>query len=236
MLLGLGLCSMDGAQVPEAEISNGLARATLYLPDQDHGYYRGARFDWSGVVESLSYAGHTYCGQQFERCDSPLRNAVPALVDEFVSAGGALGYANAKPGGLFIKIGVGLLRKPDGQPYSSARSYEIVSPGLRIVRPEPDRVEFVHELSDGDGYAYVYSKTVRLERNKPVLVIDHVLKNTGRKIIETSVYNYDFLRIDGRQSRPNASIVLKIAPKRDARWRNTYTCSPTVEPVPSSGR
>jgi len=38
---------------PEAWISNGLVRAKLYLPDAGNGYYRGTRFDWSGVIAGL---------------------------------------------------------------------------------------------------------------------------------------------------------------------------------------
>jgi len=40
---------------PEAFISNGLINARLYLPDAVNGYYRGARFDWGGVIYDLEY-------------------------------------------------------------------------------------------------------------------------------------------------------------------------------------
>ncbi len=55
------------ADPPEAGISNGSIDAKLYLPDADRGYYRGTRFDWSGVIPSLRYKGHEYFGQWFER-------------------------------------------------------------------------------------------------------------------------------------------------------------------------
>ncbi|HVN82228.1 MAG TPA: hypothetical protein VMW38_24805, partial [Terriglobia bacterium] len=42
---------------PQADISNGVIRADFFLPDPDHGYYRGTRFDWSGVISSLKYKG-----------------------------------------------------------------------------------------------------------------------------------------------------------------------------------
>ena len=44
-------------QFPQAEISNGIIHATLYLPDAKDGYYRGSRFDWSGVMPALEYKG-----------------------------------------------------------------------------------------------------------------------------------------------------------------------------------
>src|SRR5947209_20149621 len=57
-------------QAPQAEISNGVVRAKIYLPDPEKGYYRGTRFDWSGVINSLEYAGHDYYGAWFTKTDS----------------------------------------------------------------------------------------------------------------------------------------------------------------------
>jgi hypothetical protein len=127
--------------------------------------------------------------------------------EEFRGEDGALGFAAAPPGGIFIKIGVGLLRKPDASPYDFARPYQILSGGKRIIRPESDRVDFIQELSDGDGYSYVYSKTVRTVGNKPELLLEHALKNTGRKVIDTSVYNHGFYVIDGQPSGPEFRVV-----------------------------
>ncbi len=211
-LLAFGSWPINAADFPEAEISNGLIRAKLYLPSQENGYYRGSRFDWSGVIASLFYQGHNYFGQWFEHYDPRLHDAISGPVEEFVSTDGGLGYAQAKPGETFVKIGVGVLRKPDNRKYSFARPYDVVNSGRRIIRPESDRVEFVHELSDGEGYAYVYRKTVRLERNKPVLVIEHRLKNTGLKTIETSVYNHDFFMIDRQPTGPNIMVRFAFAP------------------------
>jgi hypothetical protein len=43
---------------PAAEISNGQIRAKAYLPDVNKGFYRPARFDWSGHILGLQYKGH----------------------------------------------------------------------------------------------------------------------------------------------------------------------------------
>src|SRR5262245_8293430 len=42
---------------PQAEISNGVLKAQFYLPDAQKGFYRGTRFDWSGVIGSLEFKG-----------------------------------------------------------------------------------------------------------------------------------------------------------------------------------
>ena len=33
----------------ESILTNGSLKARLYLPDSQKGYYRGTRFDWSGI-------------------------------------------------------------------------------------------------------------------------------------------------------------------------------------------
>jgi len=200
------LCAGDFTR---AEISNGLIHATIYLPDQERGYYRGSRFDWSGVIASLRYGGHTYFGRWSEERDD---NAITGPVDEFASEDGALGYAGARPGELFMKIGVGLLRKPDSAPYDATRPYRMIDPGRRIIRPFTDRIEFVHELSDGEGDSYVYRKTIRLVGRKPLLVIDYTLRNIGRKAIETGVCNHTFFVLDGRATGPATTIRFAFTP------------------------
>ena len=209
----LVVASALGADFPQAEISNKVVHAKLYLPDAERGYYRSSRFDWSGVVESLTYAGHNFFGKWFDRYEPTINDAIMGPVEEFRSEDGALGYNDAKPGGYFLKIGVGVLRKPDDKPYQFGRYYQIVNGGRRMVRPSADRVEFVQELNDGDGYAYVYSKTVRLAGNKPELVLEHSLKNVGRKVIDTSVYNHDFYMIDQQPAGPDYRVRFTFEPK-----------------------
>lgn len=197
----------SAAGPPEASISNGLVRAKLYLPDAENGYYRGARFDWSGVIASLEYQGHSYFGQWFPRYDPKLHDSISGPVEEYSTGGSGLNYMEAKPGETFVKIGVGVLKKPDEPRYAFRNPYEILDSGKWSVRSRPDSVEFSQELNDPkSGYAYVYRKTVRLATAKPQLVLEHNLKNTGRKVIETSVYNHNFFVIDGQPTGPDFSV------------------------------
>jgi hypothetical protein len=204
------------AEFPEAQISNGVITAKFYLPDPDRGYYRGTRFDWSGVIHSLHTQGHEYFGQWFERYDPKLHDAIMGPVEEFLAGDSTLGYDEAKPGGTFIRIGIGTLRKPEEPRFERFKTYEIVDPGKRSVRTGRDWIEFTHELRDQSGYAYRYTKTIRLLKNKPEMTIEHVLKNTGTKPIETSQYNHNFFVIDGQPTGPDASVKFPfdLRPKR----------------------
>ncbi len=186
---------------PQALISNGVIKATLYLPDTEKGYYRATRFDWSGVIASLEYKGHSYFGQWFDRYDPKINDSIMGPVEEFTDA---LGFNDAAAGGAFVKIGVGALKKPDnGRPYNHFTTYDIADSGKWTVRKGPDFVEFTQELTDAAGYGYVYRKTVRMAQNKPVLSLEHSIRNTGKKTIETSVYDHDFYMLDAKPTGPD---------------------------------
>ena len=200
------LCIAAG--FPEAAISNGAIEAKFHLPDAKNGYYRGTRFDWSGVIYSLRYEGHEYFGPWFEKYDPKTHDAISGPVEEYRTAGAGLGYEEAKTGEGFIRIGVGVVRKPEEAGYRNFNSYEIIDSGKWTVRKGPDWIEFVHELAGVNGYAYEYRKTVRLAKDKPVMTLEHSLRNTGQKTIETAMYNHNFFVMDGQPTGPDSVVKL----------------------------
>ena len=210
------------ADFPQAEITNGELRVKLYLPDARRGYYRGARFDWSGVIAALEYKGHNYYGPWYNRIDPSVHDfqyeggeivastcsGIMGPVEEFNTGHSALGFDEAKVGGTFIKIGIGVLRK-DSEEYDYVRQYEIVDTGKWSVKTGRDSVEFTQELTDpATGYGYTYHKSVRLIAGKPEMVLEHSLKNSGRLAIHTSVYNHNFLVLDHQPPGPDFSLTL----------------------------
>ncbi|HOW68175.1 MAG TPA: hypothetical protein P5186_07455 [Candidatus Paceibacterota bacterium] len=213
MMLKIGLfllfipAAAMAAGFPEAEISNGIVRARLHLPVPGTGFYQGTRFDWSGAVSSLQYKGHEFFGQWFERYDPKIHDAITGPVEEFLTRGSGLGYTEAKPGGTFLRIGVGTVRKPHEPAYQRFHTYDIVDHGKWSTRKGTNWIEFVHELKDPSGYAYVYAKTLRLVQNQPVLVLEHTLQNTGQKSIETDQYNHNFFMIDRQPVGPGCVVI-----------------------------
>jgi hypothetical protein len=239
----LAAAGLFAAEPPATEISNGQIKAKIYLPDQKDGFYRSTRFDWSGVIGALEYKGHVFYGPWFHKLDPAVYDynydeqgvvsapftAMVGPGEEFNTDGTALGFAEAKPGGTFVKIGVGVLRKPmAGEPpvpprvpppatpaptqppqansatlagaadrYDHSRVYAIVDPGKWTVKKSQDSVEFTHVLTDAaDGYGYVYRKTVRLVPGRPQMILEHSLRNTGTRPINTTCYNHNFLVLD----------------------------------------
>ena len=222
---------LRAADIPEARISNGQIAAKVYLPDAKNGYYRSTRFDWSGAIYSLEYNGHEFYGRWYDRIDPSVINwvhqgaeivsgpcsALWGPINEFEMP---LGYNQAKAGGTFIKIGVGVLRKPTDERYNRFRPYDVLDSGEWTVKPGGDAIEFTQELSNPDsGYAYVYRKVVRLVSGKPRLEIAHSLKNTGKVAIESNVYNHNFMVIDNQGPGP------------DTTFRVPYAIRPTRVPA-----
>jgi len=226
VVLGLaGGWDQPAADPPQAEITNGELRAKLYLPDAQRGFYRGTRFDWAGVVSSLEYRGHNFYGQWYTRSDRRVHDfafegddivtstccTIMGPVEEFKSNEKALGFDDAKVGGTFIKIGVGVLRK-DGAEYDVFKQYELVDPGKWTVKTHADSVEFTHELTDpSSGYGYNYRKVVRLVAGKPEMVLEHHLKNTGRRAIQGTVYGHNFLMLDRQTIGPDFTVSVPFA-------------------------
>lgn len=185
-------------QFPQAEISNGIIHAKFYLPNDKEGYYRGSRFDWSGVMPSLEFDGHTYFGQWFEKYSPTLHDAIMGPVEDFLP----VGYDDAKVGESFLKIGIGVVTKPEEPKYSIATPYHLINGGSWKVRKKSDKIKFDQKLND-KNYNYEYSKTVQLVKGKPEMVLSHTLKNTGKQAIETNVYNHNFFVMDKQPTGPD---------------------------------
>jgi hypothetical protein len=201
ILFGLALFTVTVIKFPQTDITNGLIRATIYLPDSKKAYYRGTRFDWSGNIASLKYSGHNYIDQWFAKYNPEIHDAIMGPVEEFTP----LDYLETKTGGSFLKIGVGMLYKSDNKPYTFSRLYQVLNPGKWTVKKKSNQVLFIHELND-KTYSYHYEKTVQLTNGKPELVLSHTLKNTGSRTIETSVYDHNFFVIDKHPIGPGIII------------------------------
>ena len=189
---------------PTAEITSERLQATLYLPDASHGYYRGTRFDWSGAISSLRWKGHEYFGPWFDKHDPRGHDGITGPVEEFQAGDSSVGYAEAAVGGTFLRIGVGHVRKPDEAAYRRFGTYDIVDAGSWAIERGPGRITFVHTLAESNGYGYVYRKTLRLDGD--TLVLEHTLRNTGRKRIETAVYNHNFFTLDRKPTAPPITV------------------------------
>lgn len=187
---------------PNTVISNDQVQMKIYLPDPESGLYRATRFDWSGVIGSVQYKGHEYFGYWKDTHDPMVHEDLTGPVEGFIKPG--LGYAEADPGEGFIRIGVGVIEKADEPQYQMFKTYRILDHGNWKIDQGPDWITFTHEITSDFGYGYSYQKTISLKDDG--FTIDHVLHNTGEKIIETDQFNHNFFMIDGEISGPAFTI------------------------------
>lgn len=187
-----------------AKISDGKAEADVCVDVSRNGYYRGMRFSPDGIVFSLNVGGHVYFGSRHDIHSPDLHDGVSGPVEEFL----VVGYDDAKAGGDFLKIGVGILERIDAEPYNFRLPHKIKNAGERSVKVQPDRVEYVHKLSDKSGYGYVLKKTLLLDGNGGLKILCS-LKNTGTKKIDSNVYNHNFFTVDN--APVDESVVVKFA-------------------------
>ena len=189
---------------PETSISNGLIRAGIYLPDAENGYYRSTRFDWSGIIHSLSYEGHEYFGEWQESDDPYLHDRITGPVDSFGVLQPAGNAADAAQREAFVAIGIGVCAPKAGEDSPGSHPYRILDHGRREVSQGANWIEFEQTITDaGGGYGYIYKKRLTLVPGAAELVIDYTLANTGAAAIVTDVYNHNFFVIDGQPSGPD---------------------------------
>lgn len=199
LALCLGSCTfndMNFDAFPSLTISNEEIEMLVYLPDPENGLYRATRFDWSGVIGSVQYRGHEYFGYWKDTHDPLFHEDLPGPVEGYIKPG--LGYEEAEAGGRYVRIGVGVIEKPDEAEYSFRNSYKLLDHGKWTIDHGTDWISFKHELNSDIGYSYIYEKMVKLKNDG--FIIEHSLENTGTKLIETDQFNHNFFMIDGEYS------------------------------------
>lgn len=161
--------------------------------------YAGTRFDWTGFVTQVTLDGqHTFCMPE---------SLVPGqgsggigLCGEF-GIDKAIGYDAASPGEAFPKLGIGLLKRPDAEPYNFFRPYEIIQTFPIRVEAAEVEAQFVTDPLDCGGYAARLTKKLRVNDNW--LEMAYRLDNVGSKVIDTNEYCHNFMGIDQQPIGPD---------------------------------
>ncbi len=214
---------------PYASIGNRHVGMAVYLPDAEKGYYRGHRFDWSGLVARAEYAGHTFFGPWQSPHRPTVHDHAIGTAEEF-GMRSPPGYDEAKSGEPFLKIGIGVFEKrpkdpakPETDTYRFHGTYPLLKLGTWDVEREADRIAF-HQTLEYGGWAYRYTKRVRLTEDG--FLIRRRLENSGTRAIATRHYGHHFIAIDDRPVGPAYEVVFGFEPEAD----------PLIGPVRLDGR
>lgn len=166
---------------------------------QPGSVYSGTRFDWTAFITQVTLDGtHTFCVPESLKPGQGTGGI--GLCGEF-GIEEPIGYDDAQPGDAFPKLGIGLLARPDEQPYNFFRPYEIVAPFPIHVTSNATQATFTVEPLDCRGYAVRLTKTVTVEGAG--LTIAYALENVAEKPVVTTEYVHNFMGIDGHAIGPD---------------------------------
>jgi hypothetical protein len=166
--------------------------------------YNRTRFDWTGFITQVTLDGsHTFCVP--EDYDPAKGTGGIGLCNEF-GIEKAIGFDDAQPGQPFPKLGIGLLTRPDEQPYNFFRLYEITQRFPIHVETLPSQARFTVDPLDCRGYAARLTKAVSVEGN--CLQISYHLENVGSRSIATHEYCHNFVGIDHQPVGPEYNLLL----------------------------
>jgi hypothetical protein len=221
--------SAGAADYPKIELSTKKLKLTVYPPDAEKGFYRGSRFCWGGVMGDVEVDGFKLF-HAWKDTHNPTNN--DDIIGPVIEFGNdmALGYADAKEGEQFVKIGVGELTKPKEAKYSFFTNYKVANPGVwKVKHPKKrdgfgDEIEFRQTLNSKTGYSYHLVIHARLydTDHDTTMHVDYELINTGTKAIDTDVYNHNFFNVDKQTVGPKYSIGFEavVVPKKDSAFGN----------------
>lgn len=191
--LVFGLCTaiMFGSPYPQTVLSNGRSVITVYLPDAKEGYYRSSRFVSASMMRA-SFGGTEFFADYRSPHDPLRQDAASGCAEEFSIP---LGFDEASAGGSFLKIGVGVLTRPDAKPYDFGREYATRDAGTWTTGAGAMWSESTHTASHG-GYAYQYRR--RITAASSGFIVEHAFTNTGTRPIVSSHYAHNFISMNGK--------------------------------------
>ena len=198
------------ADYPSAELKNDKIKMTVHLPDSEKGFYRGTRFDWSGVIGPVEVLGKTVFNP-WKNTHNPANNDdITGPCDEFGNTA-PLNFKEAKEGERFLKIGVGELTKGKDNDYAFHKKYAIAKPGTWTVESNETVMEFTQAMNTEFGFGYKYKKQIRISYNS--FSLHYTFKNTGTKRIDTDVYNHNFFNVKGASTGKGFGVTFPFSPK-----------------------
>lgn len=166
-------------------------RLTVVL-DPPGTRYLGPRFDWTTQLRQVSLDGHSFLTREILKDPAPGAQGW-GLAGEF-GIETPVGYQDCPVGGTFSKIGVGLLRRPDDEPYRFQRSYDL-TPARFTLRTEGAAALLITADQPADrGYGWFLKRHWAVRGSE--LTLTTTLANTGSKPLSTEEYIHNFIGFD----------------------------------------
>ncbi|NBB96100.1 MAG: hypothetical protein GVY16_10240 [Planctomycetes bacterium] len=219
---------------PHRVLLSGDLGMKVYLPDWEKGFYRGLRFDHSGMIKRVWYSGHKWYGSFHDKSNPDRHDNVVGPAEEF-GLESPVGFDEAAEGEPFVKIGVGILKKvphdtKKSVDYKFFRKYPIIERGEWKITSGKDWIQFRQQLSH-EEWGYDYTKRIQLDADQPGFIIMHGLKNTGRKAMKTRHYCHNFTIVDDVPIGPDYVVELPFTAPEPQDVKNGTFEDNTIRPA-----
>lgn len=205
----------EAPPLPLIVLENARMRLSLGYPDGARALYRGQRFNRGGVIAEVIADGRRFFGPWKPDMPRDSHDAITGPADEF-DIENPPGFEDADPdGGVFIKIGVGALRRNGPEKYRFWTTYPMASEGRWEVERTSDSVRYTQVLRTDVGYAYRLVKTIAPHPSAPEFTVTYTLANEGTLPISTLHYHHNFCVLEGVETvGPDWTVTFGYAPER----------------------
>ncbi|WP_372792357.1 hypothetical protein [Lutibacter sp.] len=157
------------------------------LPKENYNF---SRFDWTGKIETVKFQDKLVSGVEKTDCKDE-QNYGKGFYNEF-GIDTALGFEETSIGSWFHKIGIGLLKKEELN-YFFHKKHEVI-PSEFIINTQSNKIVIQCNSKVANGYSYILKKEIELFESS--FRVKYNMQNTGRKAINTTEYNHNFLAIN----------------------------------------
>lgn len=158
-------------------------------------YYKGTRFDWTGIFRSIEKGGLSYADQWFDTEDPLRHDNVCGPSEEFSPVWIDSTHC--------VKVGVGILEVPEGvDAYDRFKLYKIVIPGIFDITASEQELRCRHLL---EGY-YEYEKVVTIIDGSHFRIA-HSMRWLESQGAEMTCYNHNFFTMGCREVGPDRRLV-----------------------------
>lgn len=162
------------------------------------------RFDPTGVVSEIILDNniHLTASEPHNVLGGGLHSAGRGLSCEFKFDN----FEETAVGDYALKLGVGLLKKPDTKPFDHHRDYEKLCFPHELVSYTDQEIAFRTTSIECNGYQAEHIRTIRVEDNTIHMTVS--LKNTCNRPITFREYCHNFFSIDGLALGPGYTLTM----------------------------
>jgi hypothetical protein len=195
---------------PQTILSNQALTLRVMHPDPEKGFYRGGRFEWSGIIAEAFSPKHRYIGQAPDaKTGEPHLSLGTAseFKPPFAVPAEKAGEASHQ-----IRIGQGVYVENEKASPEEKPTYRLEKavPWQVEIKEKEKTIVSRQEFTHPSGYGYEYRKELILDSVLPVVTVIYRLKNTGTRPMEMTHYCHNWFCLDGASTAYELTFPYKI--------------------------